>query len=109
MMDHGNHGPTSAAKAIAQLVTKFDFTHRPPYTTRYQQITQTDPDYTVRAMAIRALNNLPRRLGHGRCSSPHWATRMSWSAWKPPKRWPTLPDPAAAAVFDAARRGATAP
>jgi hypothetical protein len=29
---------------------------QPPYTTRYKQIAQNDPDFTVRAAAIRALN-----------------------------------------------------
>ncbi len=29
---------------------------RPPYTTRYQQIAKNDPDFTVRAAAVRALN-----------------------------------------------------
>ena len=55
MMDHGTT-PDQRRAGIAQLVTQYDFTHRRPYTTRYQQIAQTDPDYTVRAMALRALN-----------------------------------------------------
>ncbi len=33
-----------------------DFGHRPPYTTRYQQIAANDPDPLVRATAIRSLN-----------------------------------------------------
>ena len=33
-----------------------DFGKRPPYTTRYQQIAQHDPDWLVRATAIRSLN-----------------------------------------------------
>lgn len=40
----------------AEMVTKWDFAKHPPYTTRYKQIAQNDPDYTTRAMAIRALN-----------------------------------------------------
>ena len=32
------------------------FARRPPWTTRYQQIASDDPDYTVRAAAVRALN-----------------------------------------------------
>ncbi|HSV13665.1 MAG TPA: HEAT repeat domain-containing protein [Tepidisphaeraceae bacterium] len=41
---------------IIDLVSSWDYARKPPYTTRYQQIAQHDPDYTVRAMAIRALN-----------------------------------------------------
>jgi hypothetical protein len=41
---------------IIDLVTSWDYARKPPYTTRYQQIAKKDPDYTVRAMAIRALN-----------------------------------------------------
>lgn len=33
-----------------------DFGRKPPYTDRYAQIAKTDPDYLVRATAIRALN-----------------------------------------------------
>jgi hypothetical protein len=33
-----------------------DFAKKPPYTTRYRQIAQSDPDPLVRAMALRALN-----------------------------------------------------
>jgi hypothetical protein len=33
-----------------------DFGQREPYTKRYQQIAQSDPDHTVRAAAVRALN-----------------------------------------------------
>jgi hypothetical protein len=33
-----------------------DYGRKPPYTTRYQQIAQNDPDWFVRAMAVRALN-----------------------------------------------------
>jgi HEAT repeat protein len=42
-------------KGINGLVAR-DFARRPPYTTRYQQIAQNDPDPLVRATAIRALN-----------------------------------------------------
>jgi hypothetical protein len=41
---------------IVDLVSSWDYARRPPYTTRYKQIAQNDPDFTVRAMAIRALN-----------------------------------------------------
>jgi hypothetical protein len=33
-----------------------DYGQRQPYTTRYKQIAQNDPDFTVRAAAVRALN-----------------------------------------------------
>lgn len=33
-----------------------DFAQRPPYTTRYRQIAENDPDALVRALAVRALN-----------------------------------------------------
>jgi hypothetical protein len=33
-----------------------DYGRRPPYTDRYKQIAQMDPDYTVRASAVRSLN-----------------------------------------------------
>lgn len=42
-------------QAINHLVDT-DFGKRPPYTTRYRQIAQSDPDPMVRAIAIRALN-----------------------------------------------------
>ncbi|HSZ57406.1 MAG TPA: HEAT repeat domain-containing protein [Tepidisphaeraceae bacterium] len=32
----------------------YEFAHRPPYTTRYEQMAQVDPDPTVRAAALRA-------------------------------------------------------
>jgi hypothetical protein len=42
-------------KAIYELVQR-DFAQQPPWTQRYQQIAQLDPDATVRAAAVRALN-----------------------------------------------------
>lgn len=51
--------PSSAdnrREGIADLSANFDFARVPPYTKRYQSIAKSDPDYTVRAMAIRALN-----------------------------------------------------
>jgi hypothetical protein len=41
---------------IVELVTIHDFAEKPPYTLKYKQLAQHDPDFTVRAMAIRALN-----------------------------------------------------
>jgi HEAT repeats len=43
-------------EGIIELVTEWDFARKPPLTTRYKEIAQNDPDFTVRAMAIRALN-----------------------------------------------------
>jgi len=42
-------------KGIYKLV-EYSFAHRPPYTTRYQQMAKNDPDPTVRAAALRACN-----------------------------------------------------
>jgi HEAT repeat protein len=42
-------------EAINELVER-DFAKRPPYTLRYRQLAESDPDFTVRAVAIRALN-----------------------------------------------------
>jgi hypothetical protein len=55
-MDDPSATPDTHRQGIVDLVTQWDFTHRSPYTTRYQQIAQDDPNPTVRAMAIRALN-----------------------------------------------------
>jgi hypothetical protein len=54
-MDNPN-SPDLRRTGTAELVTKWDFAKHPPYTARYKQIAQNDPDYTTRAMAIRALN-----------------------------------------------------
>jgi hypothetical protein len=43
-------------KGIYGLVTKHEFSRKEPYTKRYWQISQGDPDYLVRVAAIRALN-----------------------------------------------------
>ena len=55
-MDDANADPDTHRQGIVNLVTKWNFTHRPPYTSRYKQIAQSDPNDTVRATAIRALN-----------------------------------------------------
>lgn len=54
LMEHQN--PDQRRLGVADLAISWKFAHQPPYTTRYKQIAQNDPDYTVRAMAIRALN-----------------------------------------------------
>jgi HEAT repeats len=41
---------------ILRLVSNYDFARVEPYTKRYWQIAQGDPDYLVRVAAIRALN-----------------------------------------------------
>ena len=50
--------PTSADNRRVGITTivRNDFAQRPPFTTRYRQIFQDDPDPLVRATALRALN-----------------------------------------------------
>ena len=81
-------------EGIADLSSRFDFARVPPYTSRYQQIAKTDPDYTVRAMAIRALN-----ISRDRSAVPifiaaldddHAAVRLEGA-----KALANVPDPAA--------------
>ena len=55
LMEDG-HSADARREGIADLSTRFAFARVPPYTGRYKQIAKTDPDLTVRAMAIRALN-----------------------------------------------------
>jgi len=47
--------PDKRREAINGLLT-YDFAHQGVYVERYRQIAQYDADYTVRALAIRALN-----------------------------------------------------
>jgi HEAT repeat protein len=47
--------PDERREGINELVNR-DFGKREPYTKRYDQIAQSDPDWLVRATAIRALN-----------------------------------------------------
>ena len=49
------HFADERREGINELVEN-SFGKRPPYTTRYKQIATLDPDYTVRATAVRALN-----------------------------------------------------
>lgn len=51
-----NENPDYRRTGVADLAISWDYARKPPYTTRYKQVAQNDPDYTVRAMAIRALN-----------------------------------------------------
>ncbi len=55
LMENKN-SPDARREGLAALATRWGFTHQPPYTTRYQQLAEHDPDSVVRAMAIRALN-----------------------------------------------------
>ncbi len=47
--------PDNRWKGMNKLLEN-DFAKKPPYTTRYQQIAQSDPDPLIRAFAVRALN-----------------------------------------------------
>lgn len=47
--------PDERRQGINELVDR-GFGRQQPYTTRYRQIAQNDPDYLVRATALRALN-----------------------------------------------------
>ncbi|HEX8523085.1 MAG TPA: HEAT repeat domain-containing protein [Tepidisphaeraceae bacterium] len=47
--------PDERREGIFQLARR-DYGRLTPYTTRYKQIAQSDPDFTVRAAAVRALN-----------------------------------------------------
>ncbi len=55
MMDDASSAD-ARREGVADLSSQFDFARRPPYTNRYQTLAKTDPDYSVRAMAVRALN-----------------------------------------------------
>jgi HEAT repeat protein len=48
--------PDGRREGMAALVTRFDDGKSPVFVARYRQLAEHDPDYTVRAMAIRALN-----------------------------------------------------
>ncbi len=48
--------PDARREGVAALSTRWSFGKLPPYPSLYQQLAQHDPDVTVRAMAIRALN-----------------------------------------------------
>jgi HEAT repeat protein len=48
--------PDARREAVAAIVTQWSWGTQPPYPGYYKKFAQTDPDPTVRAMAIRALN-----------------------------------------------------
>ena len=54
-MDNPDY-PDVRIQGINGLVTRYEFAHHPPYTIRYAELAERDPDYLVRATAIRALN-----------------------------------------------------
>ncbi len=54
--------PDRRRRAINKLVSR-DYGQRDPYTKRYSQIARSDPDWLVRATAIRALNRSRYRPG----------------------------------------------
>jgi HEAT repeats len=54
MNDEGN--ADARRSGIINLVMFYSYAKKPPYTDRYKLLAQKDPDFTVRAMAIRALN-----------------------------------------------------
>jgi hypothetical protein len=53
---HNPDRPDARREGVAVLVTHWSFGKLPPYPQEYQQLAVHDPDVTVRAMAIRALN-----------------------------------------------------
>jgi hypothetical protein len=55
MMENDQSGDARRT-GILRLVTDYDFARGEPYTTRYEQIAQGDPDALVRVAAVRALN-----------------------------------------------------
>ncbi len=50
------YNPDHRRNGMVNLVSHYDYARKPPYTLRYKQLAEHDPDFTVRAMAIRALN-----------------------------------------------------
>jgi hypothetical protein len=79
---------------ITDLVTSWDYARKPPYTTRYQQIAKNDPDYTVRAAAIRALN-----ISRDQSATPIFITALDDESelvrLEAAKALANVPDPAA--------------
>ena len=53
---HNPARPDARREGIAALATRWYFGKLPPYPHEYQELAIHDPDVTVRAMAIRALN-----------------------------------------------------
>ena len=78
---------------IIRLMQK-DFAKREPYTKRYRQIAQNDPDFTVRAAAVRALNAARDKQAVpvfiARLGDEHQLVR-----WQAAKALANVPDPSA--------------
>jgi hypothetical protein len=55
-MMEDDQSPDLRRTGILRLVTDYEFARKEPYTRRYWQIAQGDPDYLVRVAAIRALD-----------------------------------------------------
>ncbi|MDB5322372.1 MAG: putative lyase [Phycisphaerales bacterium] len=55
-MMEDDKSPDLRRTGILKLVTDYEFARKDPYTKRYWQIAQGDPDYLVRVAAIRALD-----------------------------------------------------
>ncbi len=94
--------PDERRKGINKLVER-DYGRRDPYTKRYAQIASNDPDFLVRATAIRALNRARYRPGTPvfiealKDKEAHAMVRLEAA-----KALANLPDPnAAAALVDA--------
>jgi hypothetical protein len=86
--------PDNRRKGINGLSAR-DFGRKKPSTTRYEQIAQTDPDYLVRAVAIRALNR-----SRDRSATPIFIKRLNDKSdlvrWEAAKALANIPDPDAA-------------
>jgi hypothetical protein len=86
-------------QGVYKLV-EYDFAHKPPYTTRYEQMAQSDPDATVRAAAMRACNRSRDRNATkvfiGTLADPKETDAVRLEA---AKGLCNLPDPAAVGVL----------
>ncbi len=55
-MMEDDQSPDNRRTGVVMLVSNYDFARKAPYTRRYWQIAQGDPDYLVKSAAVRALN-----------------------------------------------------
>ena len=99
--------PSSAdnrRQGIAYLVTHDPAAVAPPYPRHYQRLAKSDPDYTVRAMAIRALN-----VCRDRSATPIFIAALADEnepvRLEAAKALANVPDPAAVPGLLAALRG----
>lgn len=88
-----NYFPDERREGILYLVDH-RYGRNAPYTDRYQQLAALDPDYTVRAIAIRALN-----IARDKAAAPTFKTALSDPAplvrLEAAKALVNLPDPSA--------------